>query len=162
MKCRVKNKLKYVDVIVGYPSGNRQSAKFRYRRSELEHAIDILQSNGKLPPKYKAHVLSWLYAGLWECHIKPDWLIIWSQNDNELTLLFMATGTHTYLFWSVVRIRGSSHWPHSAKYPEQCWQQVLLLSSNQITLSPVNNPITKKGIVNFINICCSLDIFTEW
>jgi mRNA interferase YafQ len=69
-----------------------------FNLSELEHAIDTLQSNGKLPPKYKAHVLSGRYAGLWECHIKPDWLIIWSQNDNELTLLFMATGTHTDLF----------------------------------------------------------------
>ncbi|MDD4144646.1 MAG: type II toxin-antitoxin system YafQ family toxin, partial [Prolixibacteraceae bacterium] len=60
--------------------------------------IDILQSNGKLPPKYKAHVLSGQYAGLWECHLKPDWLIIWGQNDKVLTLLFMATGTHTDLF----------------------------------------------------------------
>lgn len=69
-----------------------------FNLSELEHAIDIQQSNGKLSPKYKAHVLSGCYAGLWECHIKPDWLIIWSQNDNELTLLFMATGNHTDLF----------------------------------------------------------------
>ena len=69
-----------------------------YNLSELEYAIETLQTTGKLPSKYKAHVLSGQYTGLWKCHIKPDWLLIWDQNEKELTLLSMATGTHSDLF----------------------------------------------------------------
>lgn len=36
--------------------------------------------------------------GLWECHIEPDWLMVWEQNDEKLTLLFLETGTHSDLF----------------------------------------------------------------
>ena len=32
------------------------------------------------------------------CHISPDWLLVWEQNDTELTLLFLETGTHSDLF----------------------------------------------------------------
>ena len=37
-------------------------------------------------------------TGLWECHIQGDWLLIWSQDDTELILLFTDTGTHSDLF----------------------------------------------------------------
>lgn len=76
----------------------KRCKKRGYNLSELEDAIDILQNQGKLPPKFKAHVLSGQYAGLWECHLKPDWLVVWDQNDDTLTLLFIATGTHSDLF----------------------------------------------------------------
>lgn len=36
--------------------------------------------------------------GQWECHIQPDWLMTWEQNDTQLTLLFLQTGTHSDLF----------------------------------------------------------------
>ncbi len=32
------------------------------------------------------------------CHIQPDWLLVWEQNDNQLTLLMLNTGTHSDLF----------------------------------------------------------------
>ncbi len=38
------------------------------------------------------------YAGLWECHIEEDWLLVWRQNDKRLTLLLTNTGTHKELF----------------------------------------------------------------
>lgn len=69
-----------------------------YDISKLEEVIIILQKNGKLPSKYKPHVLKGNYTGLWECHIKPDWLLVWLQDDNELTLLLTNTGTHSDLF----------------------------------------------------------------
>jgi len=53
---------------------------------------------GKLPPKYKPHILSGNYSGHWECHIKPDWLLIWLQDDNSKTITFVRTGTHSDLF----------------------------------------------------------------
>jgi mRNA interferase YafQ len=69
-----------------------------YDISKLEEVITLLQETGKLPSKYKPHVLKGNYIGLWECHIKPDWLLVWLQDDNELTLLLTNTGTHSDLF----------------------------------------------------------------
>ncbi len=66
--------------------------------SLLTKAIDILQENGALPVQYKSHKLSGKYLGLWECHLRPDWLLVWKQNDNELILIFTATGSHSDLF----------------------------------------------------------------
>jgi mRNA interferase YafQ len=64
----------------------------------LREVMLILEKTGKLPEQYKTHKLSGKYAGCIECHIKPDWLLIWQQNNNILTLLFLNTGTHSDLF----------------------------------------------------------------
>jgi len=60
--------------------------------------IEILESLGKLPIKYKPHLLSGNYKGYWECHIKPDWLLIWHTNENSKTIELVRTGTHSDLF----------------------------------------------------------------
>jgi mRNA interferase YafQ len=65
---------------------------------KLSTAIKILQSNGTLPSQYKPHKLRGSYDGLWECHLSPNWLMVWKQDDKKLTLLFMYTGTHSELF----------------------------------------------------------------
>ena len=62
--------------------------KRKYDMLLLSEAVSILASSGTLPAKYKVHKLSGKYTGCWECHIKPDWLLVWQQNDKELTLLF--------------------------------------------------------------------------
>jgi addiction module toxin, relE/stbE family len=41
--------------------------------------------------------------GQWECHIQAHWLLIWEQNNTELTLLMMNTGTHADLFGKTKR-----------------------------------------------------------
>lgn len=64
----------------------------------LNEAIEILALKGVLPPEHKPHKLKGKYSRLWECHIAPDWLLIWDQNDRELTLLFINTGSHSDLF----------------------------------------------------------------
>ena len=69
-----------------------------YNMELLKTAIRILEVDGQLPSSYRPHKLSGNYEGSWECHIKGDWLLIWEQNDNELTLLFTGTGTHSDLF----------------------------------------------------------------
>jgi mRNA interferase YafQ len=76
----------------------KRCKKRGYDLGLLQEAIDLLQETGKLPVKYKPHTLTGSYKGCWECHIKPDWLLIWKQNDNELVLLFLDTGTHSDLF----------------------------------------------------------------
>ncbi len=88
--------------------GARYSNKFKkdmkrcekrgYNLHFLQDAISILCKTGTLPPEYRPHKLSGKYDGLWECHIQSDWLLVWSQNDTELILLFTDTGTHADLF----------------------------------------------------------------
>ncbi|RGS44531.1 type II toxin-antitoxin system YafQ family toxin, partial [Segatella copri] len=50
------------------------------------------------PPEYKPHKLSGQYAGSWECHIMPDWLLIWKQYNDELVLVMTNTGSHSDVF----------------------------------------------------------------
>ena len=64
----------------------------------LKEVVDLLSEEGTLPEEYKPHLLRDEYAGLWECHIEEDWLLVWMQNDKKLTLLLTNTGTHQYLF----------------------------------------------------------------
>ncbi|MCF0191868.1 MAG: type II toxin-antitoxin system YafQ family toxin [Prevotella sp.] len=64
----------------------------------FREVIAILADTGTLPSRYRPHKLSGNYAGCWECHIKSDWLLIWEQNDLQLTLLLIDTGTHSDLF----------------------------------------------------------------
>jgi mRNA interferase YafQ len=64
----------------------------------LKNVVEILEKDGKLPAKYKPHVLKGNYKGLWECHIKPDWLLIWKQDDGIKLISLTRTGTHSDLF----------------------------------------------------------------
>lgn len=61
-------------------------------------AIKLLEANGQLPAEYKPHKLKGNLKGIWECHILPDWIMTWDQNDQQLTLLFLQTGTHSDIF----------------------------------------------------------------
>jgi len=61
-------------------------------------AVEILATEGALPAEYRAHPLRGNYQGFMECHIRPDWLLIWQQEDDTLTLLLTNTGTHSDLF----------------------------------------------------------------
>jgi mRNA interferase YafQ len=60
--------------------------------------LEILEVSGKLPHKYKSHILSGNFSGYRECHIKPDWLLIWRQNDRSKIIELARTGTHSDLF----------------------------------------------------------------
>lgn len=64
----------------------------------IKDAIDLLAEKGSLPQEYRPHKLVNQKLDIWECHIQPDWLMTWEQNDIELTLLFLQTGTHSDLF----------------------------------------------------------------
>jgi mRNA interferase YafQ len=64
----------------------------------LGEVVEILERSGKLPRIYKPHILSGNYKGYWECHIKPDWLLIWRQNDQIKVIELVRTGTHSDLF----------------------------------------------------------------
>lgn len=70
--------------------------KRRYNMKMLKKVIDILRIPDKLPLSNHDHNLNGNYIGYRECHIAPDWLLIYCQNDNEL--LLYRTGTHADLF----------------------------------------------------------------
>ena len=61
-------------------------------------AMDLLEANGALPAKYRPRKLTADKQGIWECHIQPDWLMTWEQNNDQITLLFLQTGTYSDLF----------------------------------------------------------------
>ncbi len=84
------------------------TAKFRkdYKRikkrgydlSLLEKVLDTLLHEEILDRKFKDHALTGDYIGFRECHIQPDWLLIYAISDSELILTASRTGTHSDLF----------------------------------------------------------------
>ena len=70
--------------------------KRNYKIALLQQVIDILRIPDTLPVKNKDPSLSGNYSGYRECHIEPDWLLIYKQVGNEL--LLYRTGTHSDLF----------------------------------------------------------------
>ena len=67
-----------------------------YKMDLLQQVIDILRIPESLPPKNKDHRLTGNYNDYKECHIEPDWLLIYQYNNSEL--LLYRTGTHSDLF----------------------------------------------------------------
>ena len=69
-----------------------------YDISLLTEVIKILASGQPLPEKNRDHPLSGNLDGCRECHITPDWLLIYEISDEELILYLTRTGTHSDLF----------------------------------------------------------------
>ena len=69
-----------------------------YDLSLLGVVVDTLAAGEALPAKYKDHSLSGNFVGCRECHITPDWLLIYEIADDELILYLTRTGTHSDLF----------------------------------------------------------------
>lgn len=61
-------------------------------------AVSVLAKTGIMPSKYSPRPLIGKYKGCMECHLQPDWLLVWKQNDKELVLILVDTGTHSDLF----------------------------------------------------------------
>ncbi len=64
----------------------------------LDKVITMLQNNITLGEKYHDHELKGKYQGFRECHIQPDWLLIYLKENDVLTLTLVDTGTHADLF----------------------------------------------------------------
>lgn len=78
----------------------RRDLKRQKRRgkdeSKLIAVVGALVYDGHLPSLLRPHRLTGDRSGLWECHIEPDWLLIYDVNDDEV--LLVRTGTHSDLF----------------------------------------------------------------
>ncbi len=63
---------------------------------KLKKVLGTLVRGEKLAPKYRDHVLVGQYKGTRECHIEPDWLLIYELTEGEIVLI--RTGSHSDLF----------------------------------------------------------------
>ena len=64
----------------------------------LNEVVTKLANQEELPQSNKDHKLSGNYKGFRECHIKPDWLLIYKIHNDELILFLTRTGSHSDLF----------------------------------------------------------------
>jgi mRNA interferase YafQ len=69
-------------------------------KKKIYEAIKLLSENGykAIPVKMKPHTLSGNYTGYWECHVKPDLLLIWKQIEDEKNISLTRVGNHSDLF----------------------------------------------------------------
>ncbi|MCL2357857.1 MAG: type II toxin-antitoxin system YafQ family toxin [Defluviitaleaceae bacterium] len=64
----------------------------------LDEVLETLVAEKPLDPKYKDHPLRGNYVGHRECHIQPDWLLIYAVDKGQLILTATRTGSHSELF----------------------------------------------------------------
>lgn len=64
---------------------------------EMEDIIDQLAADQDLPLRCRPHKLVGGWTGMWECHIRPDWLLVYDLDDPD-ALTLVATGSHADLF----------------------------------------------------------------
>lgn len=87
---------------IRYESSFKKDYKRAKRRGYnlclMEEVVALLVQQKPLPRKYQDHWLTGDYAGFRECHITPDWLLVYQIKDNELILVLSRTGTHSDLF----------------------------------------------------------------
>ena len=87
---------------VKFTSAFKKNYKLMKKRgmdiSLLDDVIEELRWGKELDGKYKDHVLKGEYASFHECHVKPDWLLIYLIENNILTLTLVNTGSHADLF----------------------------------------------------------------
>lgn len=69
-----------------------------YNIELMNEVVDKLASEEALDERYRDHALTGNYIGFRECHIKPNWLLIYRIDNNELFLFLSRTGTHSDLF----------------------------------------------------------------
>lgn len=60
--------------------------------------LELLRTRQELPRNYCDHELKGMYKGFRECHINPDWLLMYKVEADILTLVLSRTGTHSDLF----------------------------------------------------------------
>ena len=80
----------------------RKDLKLAKRRGlnlqNLREVINSLAAQKTLDNKYRDHGLSGEYSGFRECHVEPDWLLVYRINEDALELFLFRTGSHSDLF----------------------------------------------------------------
>lgn len=73
--------------------------KSRLDMELLDDIISSLANQEELDPKYKDHPLSGNWKSFMECHIRPDWLLLYKIENDKLILTLARAGSHSNLFW---------------------------------------------------------------
>ena len=79
----------------------RDVKRMKRRGKDLRKLTDVLELLARrepLPERNRDHALTGMYSDFRECHIEPDWLLIYEIIGNELVLYLTRTGTHSDLF----------------------------------------------------------------
>ena len=87
MRVRLSNKFK------------RDLRRLERQRKDIDRlwrVVDFLVADDLVPSRYSPHRLTGDMAGLWECHIGPDWLLVWRVDAEEIALV--RTGSHDDIF----------------------------------------------------------------
>lgn len=83
-------------------SAFKREVKLMMRRGKnlekLLQIVALLADGIPLPPECRNHPLVGDYIGYWECHIEPDWLLVYTISEQYLILTLAKTGTHSDLF----------------------------------------------------------------
>ncbi len=86
---------------VKFTTAFKKSYKLMKKRgldlSLLDEVVDTLRQGKQLEERYRDHALSGNFQGFWECHIKPNWLLIYLIENDILTLTLVDTGSHSDL-----------------------------------------------------------------
>lgn len=87
---------------IQYTIGMKRDVKRMKKRgkdlSKLTAVLNLLASGKPLPPQCRDHALVADFNGFRECHIEPDWLLMYQIHEDRLILLATATGSHSDLF----------------------------------------------------------------
>ena len=81
-----------------YKKGYKRAIRRGLPIDKLDEVVMKLANQEMLPINFKDHSLSGKYAGYRECHIQPDWLLIYRIDKGRLVLYLLDTGTHADLF----------------------------------------------------------------
>lgn len=91
--------MKYELVLTGkFKKGLKLAKKRGLDIKLLEDIVDKLQNGISLEEKYHDHELKGKFKGFRECHIQPDWLLLYMIENDVLTLTLVDTGTHSDMF----------------------------------------------------------------
>lgn len=82
----------------GFKKDLRRMAKRGANMDLLDEVVTMLLDRVILPDKYTDHPLTGNWIGYRDCHIEPDWVLIYRVEEEELVLLATRTGTHSDLF----------------------------------------------------------------
>ncbi len=76
----------------------KRAQKQQKKMDKLRTVLNLLIEGQDLPVKNKDHFLSGNWSGYRECHIEPDWLLIYRTNEKEKLLELVRLGSHSDLF----------------------------------------------------------------
>lgn len=90
--------MRTVELFGKFRKDHRRCVQRSLDMTKLSHIVALLTHDDPLPERCRPHKLAGEWEGLWECHISPDWLLIYDLDDEGQTLGLIRTGTHADLF----------------------------------------------------------------